>query len=234
MHKSFFITGTDTGVGKTFVTAGLLKALKKMGLNACPMKPAETGCRVKKGMLVPEDICKLIRASGIREPVDMINPYRLRHPLAPSVAAELEGVIIKKKKIVSAYNYLLDKYDITIVEGAGGIMVPLYKKYLFLNLIKDLNLPAVIVSRPGLGTINHTLLTIKAAQDRGIDVLGIIINYAAKTKKGLSEKTNPLTIEQLGGIPVWGILPYSKNPNYSSMKKKFHKIAEKILSHLDG
>lgn len=231
IHKGIFITGTDTGVGKTFVAAGLLQAFRKMGLNVCPMKPVETGCRVKKGILVPEDTVKLIQASGITESIDVINPYRLRYPLAPAVAAELEGVIIKKKKILSAYNYLLKKYDFTIVEGAGGIMVPVYKKYLFLDLIKDLNLPLIIVSRPGLGTINHTLLTIEAAKSNGINILGVIINYATKIKKGLSEKTNPEIIEQLGGVHVLGIVPYSKNYMSSSIKKVFLMIAEKILKN---
>lgn len=227
MNKGIFITGTDTGVGKTFVSIGLLQAFRKMGFSVCPMKPVETGCRVKKGGLIPEDTGKLIRASGARELTNIINPYRLWHPLAPAVAAELEGVIIKKKKILSACNYLLNKYDITVVEGAGGIMVPVYKKYLFFDLIKNLNLPLIIVSRPGLGTINHTLLTIEAAKSRGIDILGIIINYATKIKKGLSEKTNPEIIERLGKAPVLGIVPYSRNR--TSLKKIFHKIAEEIL-----
>jgi dethiobiotin synthetase len=229
MHKGIFITGTDTGVGKTFVAVGLLKAFKKMGFNICPMKPVETGCRIKGGKPIPQDTINLINASGINEPVDVINPYRLRHPLAPSVAAGLEGVSIRKRKILTAYNYLLNKYNITIVEGAGGIMVPVYKKYLVLDLIKDLNIPLIIVSRPSLGTINHTLLTIEIAKSKGINILGVIINYAVKTKTGLAEKTNPVIIEKLGGIPVLGIVPHSINPTVPVIKKMFLEIAEKVL-----
>ncbi len=229
LNRGIIITGTDTGVGKTFVTVGLLTALKEKGLNVSPMKPVETGCRGKKGKLVPVDAVRLIRASGAGESLDIINPYRFRLPLAPAVAAETEKVSIKKKKILSACNHLLKKYDITIVEGAGGIMAPVYKKYLFLDLIKDMHIPIIIVSRPGLGTINHTLLTIETAKNRGIEILGVIINYTAKTKKGLPERTNPEVIEKLGGVPVLGIVPYSKNTASVSIKKIFIKIAEKIL-----
>ncbi len=229
MHKGIFITGTNTGVGKTFVSAGLLQAFKEMGFSVCPMKPVETGCRINGGKLIPLDTLKLIDASSVKESLDIVNPYRFKPPIAPAVAAELEWKVIRKSKIISAYKKLSNKYDITTVEGAGGIMVPVYKKYLFLDLIKDLDIPVIIVSRPGLGTINHTLLTIRTAQSRGIKVLGVIINYAAKIKKGLSEKTNPEVIEQLGGAPVLGIVPYSEKPA-SHIKRKFLEIAEKILS----
>jgi len=231
MNKGIFITGTDTGIGKTFIASGLLRAMKAMGVNACPMKPVETGCKTNRGKLIPHDTLELIRASGKEEPLDIINPYRLKHPLAPSVSAELEKVIIKKKKILTAYKYLLKKYDITIVEGAGGIMVPVYKNYLFLDLVKDMRVPVIIVSRPGLGTINHTLLTIDSAKKRGINIIGVIINYASKTKKGLPEKTNPKVIEKLGKVPVLGVVPFSKNPTTPHIKRIFQKVAEKILSH---
>lgn len=229
MNKGIFITGTDTGVGKTFVACGLIRALKDMGMNVCPIKPVESGCRVHKGNLVPADTTALVTASGVREPVDMINPYRLRHPLAPSVAAEIEGVKIDRRKILSAYNRLSNKYDITVVEGAGGIMVPVYKKYLFLDMAGDLGLPVVIVSRPGLGTINHTLLTIESLMHKGLDVKGVIINYAEGKKRGLCEKTSPEVIEKLGGVPVLGIVPYSDNRNRALDAAIFKQIAKKIL-----
>ncbi len=232
MNKGIFITGTDTGVGKTYVAIGLIKTMKEKGLNFCPMKPVETGCRIRRGELVPEDSVKLMEASGVNEPIDLINPYRLKNPLAPSVAADIERVHINRRRIFSVYNRLLKKYDFIIVEGAGGIMVPMDKKYLFLDLIKDFNLPVVIVSRPGLGTINHTLLTIKAIRNNGLNIFGVIINYTVKSKKGLSEKTNPEAIEKLGGVPILGIVPYSKNSCASYNKKIFTQIAEKILSRL--
>jgi dethiobiotin synthetase len=231
MSNGIFITGTDTGVGKTFVAAGMIQAMKKMGINVCPMKPVETGSPMRRGKLIPDDTVKLMKASGVNEPIDFINPYRLKHPLAPSVAAEIEGVKISGKKIISTYHSLSKKYDITVVEGAGGIMVPVYKKYLFLDLARDMKLPVVIVSRPGLGTINHTLLTIEAAKNRGVDVLGVIINYSIKTRKGLSEKTNPEVIRNLARVPVLGIIPFTKHPYTYRLQKEFGGIVRKILSY---
>lgn len=232
MKKGIFITGTDTGVGKTFVAVGLIKAMKAKGLDVCPMKPVESGCRIMKGKLLPEDTVRLLKASGVDESIDAVNPYRLKHPVAPSVAADIEGLKIDRKRICSAYKRLAGKYDMTIVEGAGGIMVPVYKKYLFIDLIDDLGLPIVIVSRPGLGTINHTLLTIEAARNRGLGILGVIINYVVKSKTGLPEKTNPDLIRKLSGVPVIGIVPHSTSPSKNSNKKLFNNIAEEIIVRL--
>jgi dethiobiotin synthetase len=226
MGNGIFITGTDTGVGKTFVASGLIRAMNEKGLNVCPMKPVESGCRTVKGSLVPADALALIKAANVDEHIDLINPYRLKNPIAPSVAAEIEGVSIRKSKILSAYKSLSRKYDLTVVEGAGGIMVPVYKKYLFLDLASDLKLPVIIIARPGLGTINHTLLTINAVKGKGLKVLGVIINYAEKIKKGISEKTNPAVIEEIGAVPVLGVVPYLNNKNTDSI---FREIAGKIV-----
>lgn len=229
MKQGLFITGTDTGIGKTVVAEGLIRAIKAKGLSVCPMKPVEAGCSLIKGELFPNDAVTLLKASGADETLDAVNPYRLRNPLAPSVAAEIEGVRIDRKKIISAHKRLSRKYDITIVEGAGGIMVPVYKKYLFLDLAEDLGLPLLIVSRPGIGTINHTLLTIEAARNKGLDVAGVVINYALKTRKGLSEETNPEVIEKLGNVPVLGTVPYVSGLNDRQIKDVFRRIAEKIF-----
>jgi len=230
MIKGIFITGTDTGVGKTFVACGLIHAMKEKGFHVCPMKPVESGCRTRGGKAVPGDTNKLVRASGVTESIDLMNPYRFKHPVAPSVAADIEGLKISRKKILTACNRLSLKYDMLIVEGAGGIMVPVSEKYLFLDIAKDLNFPVLIVSRPGLGTINHTLLTIDAVRSRGLDILGVVINYAIKTRKGLSERTNPAVIEKIGGMPVLGTVPYSVNFAVHSARKKFILIAERIMN----
>lgn len=228
MNKGVFITGTDTGVGKTFVAAGLIKALIKRGISVCPMKPVESGCKMRKGSLVPADASALVRASCIKESIDLINPYRLRLPLAPSVAAEIEGKAINRKKIISSYAQLSRRYEMIIVEGAGGIMVPVYKRYLFLDLACDLGLPVLIVARPGLGTINHTLLSIEAIRNRGLKVLGVIINNAAKSATGMSEKSNPDIIKKLGKVSVPGIIPFFGGPRNVKMRKIFDIIAGKI------
>jgi dethiobiotin synthetase len=230
--KGIFITGTDTGVGKTFVASGLLRAFRAKGLSVCPMKPVETGCGTRAGKLFPGDTVRLVRASGAQERISTINPYRFRPSAAPSVAAELEETIINKRRILSIYNRLIRKYDITIVEGAGGIMVPVYREYLSLDLIKDLGPPVLIVARPGLGTINHTLLTIEIANSRGITILGVIINHATSQKSGVPERTNPEIIERLGRIPILGIVPNFKRPLSSRNIGVFHRIIQNISLRL--
>lgn len=226
--KGIFITGTDTGVGKTYVAAGLIRALKGSGKTVCPMKPVETGCSIRKGGLIPADALELVEAAGVHEPLDVINPYRFRKPLAPAVAAETEGAVIRKYRILAACRRLSLKYDVMIVEGAGGIMAPVYKKYLFRDLARDLGLPVLIVSRPGLGTINHTLLTVEAARKSGADVIGIILNHNSRSAKDASSETNPRVIERLSGSTILGIIPFMKNPH----KEIFRTIAEKILRRL--
>ncbi|GAB4536021.1 MAG: dethiobiotin synthase [Thermodesulfovibrionia bacterium] len=226
--KGIFITGTDTGVGKTFVGMGIIEAMKEKGINVCPMKPVETGCGLRRGRLIPHDTLKLLKASGVDEEIDMVNPYRFKRPLAPMVSAMLEGTRIQKGRIISRYRYLSERYDLTLVEGAGGIMVPLYKGYLYLDLIKELKLPIVIVSRPSLGTINHTLLTIEIARREGIDIIGVIINYAIRLNKGIAERTNPDVIEKLGGVRILGVVPHVKDSN-SWIKRLFHDIAKYII-----
>ncbi|KPK01366.1 MAG: hypothetical protein AMK71_05825 [Nitrospira bacterium SG8_35_4] len=232
MGKGIFITGTDTGVGKTHVAAGLIRALREKGLSVCPLKPVETGCRVKKGDLIPRDALRLVKASGAGEPLGLINPFRMRSPLAPSVASEIEGVAIDRKRIISSYTRMKRKYDFTIVEGAGGIMVPVTGDYLFLHLVRDLNIPLVIVARPGLGTINHTLLTIASAMNEQLNVLGIVLNYAVKKRRGLADKTNPAVIEKLGGVPLLGTVPYSNHRSGTGGKEIFSEIMVNIQSRM--
>lgn len=233
MGRGLFITGTDTGVGKTFVTAGMLRALNGMGYRSCPMKPVETGCARRGGVLVPADAIKLLSASGLNEPLDALNPYRFRHALSPSAAADEDGSVISKRKIIAGYNRLRNKYDITIVEGSGGLMVPLYKRYLFMDLIKEMDIPLIIVARPGLGTINHSLLTIKAARDAGINVIGVVINHSSKTVKDVSVRSNPAAIKSIGNVDILGEVPFTAKPGSVLMDDKFTGIVNNIFSNRD-
>jgi dethiobiotin synthetase len=207
--KGIFITGTDTGVGKTYVACGLAKTLRKKGIDVGVMKPAETGCRLHAGRLVPRDALSLIRSAGVQDSLSLVNSYRFRKPLAPAVAAECEGKKIDPKRIYRAFQTLSRRHDIMIVEGAGGILVPLSSQYAYLDLAKKLGLPVLIVARPCLGTINHTLLTIAALKARKIAIAGIAINYAIARKAGLAEKTSPAVIETISGIRIVGIIPHA-------------------------
>jgi dethiobiotin synthetase len=209
MKKGIFITGTDTCVGKTYVAAGIAKALRSAGIDVGVMKPAETGCRVRSGKLLPTDAEKLVQAAAIRDPLSLVNPYRFRAPVAPSVAAEMVQKTIDPERILRAFRTLSQRHRFMIVEGAGGIMVPLVKGYLVLDLAEAMRLPVVIVARPGLGTINHTLLTIEALRARGITIAGVVINDGQGGRKGPAETTGPAVIQGLSGVPVIGTIPYN-------------------------
>ncbi len=208
MRKGIFITGTDTGVGKTYIAAGIAAGLRRLGVDVGVMKPAETGCRTRKGRLVPEDALKLMKAAGAGDPLDLVNPYRFKKPLAPSLAARFERKSIDPSNIKTAFKKLSRTHDFLIIEGAGGILVPLRHDYTYLDLARAFRLPVIIVARPGLGTINHTLLTISALQYGGIAVLGIVVNYARDTRRGLAETMSPSVIEEISGIPVLDVVAH--------------------------
>jgi dethiobiotin synthetase len=206
--SGLFVTGTDTGVGKTYVSAGIATALTCRGVDVGVMKPAETGCSMRAGRLVPKDALRLMKSACVKDPLSLVNPYRFRRPLAPAVAGEREGKTIDPMLIINAFQRLSKRHEFMIVEGAGGIMAPLSGKYTYLDLAKRMRLPVLIVSRPGLGTINHTLLTIAALRARRISIAGIVINYAQDVKSGLAEKTNPVVIEKMSGIRILGIISH--------------------------
>lgn len=201
-----FITGTDTGVGKTVVAAGLALALRAKGIRVGVMKPVATGCVGVQHRLVSHDAAYLMEAAENEFPA-LTNPVRYRQPLSPNVAASIEKKEVDLDQIRKAYRELQSYYDFIIVEGVGGLMVPLTRDYYVANLIREFNLPMVVVARSGLGTINHTLLTIDAAIVRGFDVKGIIFNRMPTTNISIAEMTNPKVIHELSGVPVLGCLP---------------------------
>lgn len=202
-----FITGTDTDVGKTAVAAGLAGALKNMGYSVGVMKPVQSGAGMRNGRLYSQDAEMMARASGSTDEENLVCPVLLREVLAPGVAAEMEGKTIDIELIKNAYAELERRHDLVIVEGAGGIAVPLKDRFLISDLITCLGLPAIIVARAGLGTINHTFLTIEHARRSRIAIIGVIIN---NYRGGMAEETNPKMISELTGIPVIGVIPYDE------------------------
>lgn len=206
MKPGIFITGTDTGVGKTVVAAGLALALKARGLKVGVMKPVATGCHGTDKRLVPMDAVYLLEA-GENEYPALTSPSRFRNPLAPSVAAVLEKKEVDLDAILRAYREMQKHYDFIIAEGVGGLLVPLKSNYYVANLIREFRLPVIIVARPGLGTINHTLLTIDAALIRGFELRGIIFNRLPAVNYSVAEMTNPKVVQDLSGVPVLGCLP---------------------------
>ncbi|HLA00770.1 MAG TPA: dethiobiotin synthase [Thermodesulfovibrionales bacterium] len=231
MTRGFFITGTDTGVGKTVIAGALILIIKHMGCRVCGMKPIETGCmksenvvqkaesRVKDTLLIPADGMFLKEIADMDDSIDIITPIRFENPLAPFPASEIEGTPVDIEKIKKAFEDLLRKYDMAVIEGIGGLLVPLNRNYFVLDLIKHFGLPIVIVSRPGLGTINHTLLTVNYAIKEGINVAGIIMNYSQSPEKTLAEETNPKVIRQISPVPLIGIFPYLEDLEKSTMEQ---------------
>jgi len=206
MKKGIFVVGTDTGVGKTVVAAGLAMALRAHGIRTGVMKPIATGCRSVGNSLVSDDAVFLMEAAENQYAV-LTNPVRFREPLAPSVAAEIEGRSINMQQVFFAYRELTRNYEFVIVEGIGGLLVPLTGHYSMAHLIRDLHLSVLIVGRIGLGTLNHTLLTVEALKARGIVIDGIILNGLDPHRSSLAELTNPKAIETLTGVPIRGVLP---------------------------
>jgi dethiobiotin synthetase len=211
MGKGVFVTGTDTEVGKTIVTAGLASLLIHDGLDIGVMKPIETGCPKKNGRLVPRDAAFLKAVSGSKDGLSLINPYRFSKPLAPLIAAGIDHKEIKIGKIFLAYEELRGKHDITFVEGAGGLLVPLTGKLTNLDLILKLALPIIVVVGSKLGAVNHTLLTLNWARENGIKIIGLVINRPnpnPSPRKNLAEKTNPMLIRSFAGVPILGEVPH--------------------------
>lgn len=197
-----FITGTDTGCGKTFVTQLLAQYLTRKGINVGVMKPIATGPKKEN------DAYLLKKNLKLTDPIDLINPISLKHPLAPYPAAKMEKRKINLKPIFKAYQKLSSKYQLVLVEGIGGVLVPIKNNYFVADLIKDLKLPTIVVARAGLGTINHTLLTIEVLRKKKVKLLGVILN--GFQGKDLSEKTNAEVIEKFSKVPILAKIKWLK------------------------
>lgn len=208
MNRGCFITGTDTGVGKTVVTAALAATLRRQGLRVGVMKPVETGCPLRDGQLVPQDALFLRIASGCVAPQELVVPYTFAEPLAPAIAAELAGITISLDHIRSCYEQLLAEHDVVLVEGAGGLLVPLTDQLCMLDIAVELELPVLIVARNMLGTINHTALTATVAHER-CHVLGIVLNPTQPPDPfDLAMQTNQEALRRWGRAPLCCQLPY--------------------------
>jgi dethiobiotin synthetase len=217
--KGIFVTGTDTGVGKTLVTGGIAALLRESGIDVGVMKPAESGCRRENGILIPEDAIFLKEMSGCQDDLKLINPYALEHPLAPGLAAEVEGVDIRLEVIREAYFTLMSRHEVVLVEGAGGMLVPLTSNLLVIDLVKKLGgIPVLVVTRAHLGTINHTLLTLYYIRREGMEVLGVVMNRTCP-ENGLAESLNSQALQQWGQSPLMGDVHFLPSTDKENIKK---------------
>ncbi len=209
MNLGVFITGTDTGVGKTLVTAALALHVKKRGRTVGVMKPIETG--VLTGMETRSDAARLRSIIESEEPLGAICPYSFELPVAPLTAAQMKGLSINPGTISKIYRLLAGRYECMVVEGVGGVQVPITHHDNVISLIKHLRLPVVIVGRSGLGGINHALLTIDALRRQKIRMIALVLNRTHPVRSALARVQERSTLEILrkqSGIPVIGPLPY--------------------------
>jgi dethiobiotin synthetase len=209
--STFFITGTDTDVGKTIVTALLTAYYKKIGKRVVPYKPVQSGAIDEQGRLTAPDVALYKKALPTLAAEDS-NTYVLKKPSSPHLAAKEEGVTIFPGKIIEHVRLLEQKYETVLVEGAGGLIVPIQENgYCMIDLIKDLSVPVLLVARAGLGTINHTVLSVMALKAAGIKIAGIIFNRLKNDEDLTIEHDNRHMIEQLTSIPVIGTVPFFNN-----------------------
>jgi dethiobiotin synthetase len=201
--RGLFVTATDTGVGKTEVACALVAEARARGLDAVGMKPAQSGLVPGE----PSDADRLREASGAAEPLEAICPYAFAAPLAPAVAARVEGRQISLPRVLEAARALAARHAAVVVEGAGGLLVPLTERETFADLAVALALPVLVVARAGLGTVNHTALTVEALRRRGLTVAAIVLNRAAPGDDP-SVPHNAAEIARATGIAPVATLPF--------------------------
>ncbi len=205
--QSIFVTGTDTAVGKTTVSCGIAAAANQAGWKVGVLKPSETGCRTQPdGLLRPEDALRLRFFARNALDVRTICPYPLSLPLAPLVAARQEGASISVDRICEIHDAIAAAHDITLIEGAGGLLVPLAPAVTFADLALRLQAPLLVVVASRLGAINHALLTIRYAHCIGLRVLGYVINFLTEDRD-LAARTNVEVLAEWLGPPL-GVIPY--------------------------
>src|SRR5687768_12772777 len=204
-----FVTATDTDVGKTVVAGAIANHFFRRGKRVAVLKPVATGCVSRREGLVSEDAEFLASCADVRFPLDVICPVRYREPLAPAVAADRAKEPVEWEAVNRSIRIMSAQSDVMIVEGVGGVMVPLDAQHTVLDLAKSLRLPAVVVARAGLGTINHTLLTVEALRRAGVALAGVVINRYPPDTPPAAEETNPRYIERYGKAPVLAIVPDS-------------------------
>ena len=212
--RGVFITATDTGVGKTLVTSALVVCLSQRGIDVGVMKPVETG--VSRSAKTQSDGARLRRAAGSHDPMAEVSPYVFRLPVAPLSAARAEGTTVRMATIIRAFRGLRRKHALVVVEGVGGVHVPITSSLNVSDLIYRMKLPTIVVGQSALGGINHALLTLHALRRRKIPIVAMVLNQHrpvhTKTARVQEQSTMSL-LRRLAGVPVVGPLPYSPSVN---------------------
>lgn len=223
MNKGVFIIGTDTDVGKTFVSAGLVHALKAKGVDVGYYKPALSGAiEDSEGNLIPGDVDYVKRVANLTESYDQMNTYLFKEPVSPHLASRLENKAMDVDLINEDFESACDRHDFLVVEGAGGLIVPFIEyEYFLYDLIKEFDLPVIIVTRASLGTINHTALTVNNCKQLGIEIKGLIVNGYEKTD-AIDE--NIRCIKAVTGEKILAVIPkVESSVDFTNIRNVFEK-----------
>ncbi len=205
MEKGVFVTGCDTGVGKTVIAGAIAASMKAHGLDVGVMKPVASGAKEIENKLVSEDAVYLKKIIDSTDDDTLVNPILHKPPIAPTIAASKAGIPIDIDKIMKAYKALTNRHDFVVVEGVGGLMVPIDDTLFVADLARKMDLALVIVTRDYLGAINHTLLTIEYARNRNLRIKGIVINMLKNGDDLVRE------IEKYSSVPILGTIPFKED-----------------------
>lgn len=228
-----FITATDTEVGKTAFGCALALALRRRGLDVGVIKPVASGCARGDGTLRLEDAERLRAASGSTDDLSYICPVALPEPLSPHLAAARAGLSIERELILVAYNEISRGHEFVIAEGVGGLLVPITTEYRVADLAGDLGLPLIVVARWGLGTINHTLLTLAEARRRKLPVAGLVLNECTGRAHGVAEQTAPAELRRLTGETILAQIPYVAAEHPADLYERMSRqISAPALDHI--
>ncbi len=228
-----FITATDTEIGKTVITGAIAAALRQRGFDVGVVKPVASGGVINQaGQLVSEDANFLMAAAGMAESERLqVNPCCLRPALTPAVAAKASKQQVDIPLLLGAIRSMLQRHEYVLVEGVGGVTSPLWEDYLIIHMMKELQLPAIVVTRPNLGTINHTVLTVEYGKQHGINWQGIIYNGWNEAQAGVLETSNADYIARLTGLPTLGKFPTDSSIDVT--KCQIGSIAQLAEEYLD-
>lgn len=232
MNRGIFITGTGTDVGKTIVSTAILHGLLLQGLDAVPMKPVQTGGYTQNAKLCAPDLEYALKACNLspdEQQKSSMAPYVFEPACSPHLAARTTDAQPDIKHIIECADALWKSHEVLIVEGAGGIMVPLNEEHTMLELMQALDLPVLVVCLPGLGTINHTLLSIMALRNAGLEVAGVIFNATEPTEDDEITRDNPKAVSCFGQVKVLGQIDFQQ-----SLRKNKSVDWTKILQNIDG
>ncbi len=209
--RGYFITGTDTGIGKTAVTAAILRSLRARGVHAATMKPVQTGAVRENGRWIAPDLAFHHAAADFSPPaehIERMSLYLYEPACSPHLAARMAGRDPDIDRILACARGLEKLYDVLLVEGAGGIFVPLTESETMLDLMQRLGYPVILVARRGLGTINHTLLSVEALRHARLEVAGVVFNETEDMPVDYIRDDNPRAVEAFGRVPVLGNMDF--------------------------